>query len=129
MLTSLTSILFLKFSIFLPYIELFINLNNAFPSLSPFFSFPILLCMLNLINGFNHWINWILKTRCLFLLLILTLNKVVSCHKEANSFFIKNSWAPIFLILPIETLEKSEMIYWYLDNISLLNFILSGDKG
>ena len=37
--TSLTSILFLKFFIVFPYIALFINLYNAFPSLSPFFLF------------------------------------------------------------------------------------------
>ena len=33
-----------------------------------------------------------------------------------------------FLTLPIKILFKSEIINWYLDNISFLYSILSGDK-
>ena len=50
LLTSFTSILFLKFSIVFPYTALFINLDNLFPSLSPFFSASIFLCV-----EFNIW--------------------------------------------------------------------------
>ena len=46
--TSFTLILFLTFSIVFFYIALFINLHNAFPSLSPFFSASILFCVMRI---------------------------------------------------------------------------------
>ena len=89
LLTSLTLILFLKFSIVLPYTAFFINLYNAFPSLPPFFSASILFCVLNLIYGFNHcdWLS--ADKRRTFWFLIPVSNKVASFHNEEHTFSIK----------------------------------------
>ena len=96
--TSFKLILFLKFPIVFPYIALicllvlmFINLYDAFPSLSPFFSASIAFCLLNLIYSFNlcDWLNS--KTRCIFLVLILVSSKVTSFHNEAHTFLYQES--------------------------------------
>ena len=66
LLKGLTPILPPKFSIFLLYTSLFINLYSAFPSLSPFFSASIHFCVLTLTHGFSccDWFNS--HTRCFF---------------------------------------------------------------
>ena len=71
-------------------------------------------------------INWILKIGCLFLLLILTLKKVASCHNEVHTFLSRKLSTDFFKITSIYIIETRNQ---YLDNISLLNSILSGDKG
>ena len=87
---------FLTFPIVLPYTALFINLCNAFPSLSPLFSASILFCVLNSTYCFSHrdWLNS--NGRRIFLVLILILSRVVSFYNEPHNFLYHKSQAPFF---------------------------------
>ena len=65
MFTSLTSTLFLTFSMVLSYPASLINFHNAFTSLLPFSSASIPFCALNLIYGFNHYNLLNSNTQCI----------------------------------------------------------------
>ena len=96
LLTSFASILFLKSSIVLPFAVLFINLDNLFSSLLPFFSGFIFL-------GGWIWhivlvvvIDWILTRDEFFLVLILASSKVASFNNEAHTFLYQKIEIIIF---------------------------------
>ena len=58
-------------------------------------------CVLNSTYGFNHcdWLNS--NRRCIFLVSILILSKVVSCHDESHIFLYQKKLGPNLLKLPI----------------------------
>ena len=117
-------ILFLKFSIVFSEYTLYINMYNAFPSLSPFYATSILfLCWIRHVV-LIIMIDWILICNVFSLALILASSKVVRFHNEAQTFFYQKIGTNL-LILPLEILYKSSIFSWYSDSISL---ILSGAK-
>ena len=103
---------------------MFINLYNAFPFLSLFFSASILFCVFNSIYGFNHcdWLNLI--RNALFSVLILVSSKVVSSH-ESHTYLYKKKLGANFLTLLIGILYKWAIFNWYRYSVTSLIYISS----
>ena len=89
LLTSLTSILFLKFSIILPYTALLINLYNTFPALSPCFS-AFTFCVFNSTKSFRHC-DWLDSSTQLIKLLVFIMKHILFLIKRVRHQFFSNT--------------------------------------
>ena len=80
------SVVFLRYSEFLPYTACFINRYNTFFIFSPSFSASILHFMLNSTHGFTHCDSLNCNTRSISFILILDSSKIQCLHTKSTYF-------------------------------------------